>query len=62
MSQKTYIANDESLKSFADLNYLDLAKHESIWKNMIDTHPFNQAVNAIAIYNKSYLLCFFFFS
>jgi hypothetical protein len=24
---------------------------------MIDTHPFNQAVNAIAIYNKSYLLC-----
>lgn len=45
MSQNTYISNDEPLKSYTDLNYIDLSKHETIWKNIVDSHPFNQTVN-----------------
>ena len=45
MSQNTYISNDEPLKSYTDLNYIHLSKHETIWKNIVDSHPFNQAVN-----------------
>ncbi|KAG1145676.1 hypothetical protein G6F37_005268 [Rhizopus arrhizus] len=44
MSQNTYISNDEPLKSYTDLNYIHLSKHETIWKNIVDSHPFNQAL------------------
>lgn len=44
MSEKSYLTNAESLKSYTDLNYLDLDEHETLWKKIIDTHSFNQAV------------------
>lgn len=45
MANKSYLPNNEAVKSYADLNYLDLNKHENVWKNIIDSHPFNQAVS-----------------
>lgn len=45
MSEKTYLPNDEPLKSYADINYLDLDQHQHIWKHIIDSHPFNRAVS-----------------
>ncbi|KAL9537069.1 hypothetical protein MBANPS3_012113 [Mucor bainieri] len=44
MSEKTYLPNDEPLKSYADVNYLDLDQHQHIWKHIIDSHPFNRAL------------------
>lgn len=44
MSEKSYLVNHEAIKSYVDLNYVDLEAHQHIWKNIIDTHPFNQAV------------------
>lgn len=44
MSEKTYLPNDEPLKSYSDINYLDLDQHQHIWKRIIDSHPFNQSV------------------
>ncbi|CEP17497.1 hypothetical protein [Parasitella parasitica] len=51
MSGKTYLPKDEPLKSHADINYLDLDQHQHIWKQVIDSHPFNQA---LAIFLPSY--------
>lgn len=45
MSEKTYLPNDEPLKSYSDINYLDLDQHQHIWKRIIDSHPFNRAVS-----------------
>lgn len=45
MSEKSYLASVDSTKSYADLNYIDLNAHQHIWKNIIDAHPFNQAVS-----------------
>lgn len=44
MAEKSYMTNHDSVKSFTNLNYLNLDTHENIWKNIIDSHPFNQAV------------------
>lgn len=41
--------NHEQVKSYTDLNYVDLNKHEAIWKNIIDSHPFNQAVSTLIL-------------
>ncbi|GAA5803679.1 hypothetical protein HPULCUR_009162 [Helicostylum pulchrum] len=44
MAEKSYMTNHDSVKSFTNLNYVDLNTHEKIWKNIIDSHAFNQAV------------------
>lgn len=44
MAEKSYMTNHDPVKSFTNLNYVDLNTHEKIWKNIIDSHPFNQAV------------------
>jgi hypothetical protein len=67
MSEKTYLPNDEPLKSYSDINYLDLEQHQHIWKRIIDSHPFNQSVKIhkhelITITKLTYfasLLCFY---
>jgi hypothetical protein len=70
MSEKSYLVNHEPIKSYTDLNYVHLNSHEHVWKNIIDTHPFNQAVrntrtekNAIKtqLLNDFFFFFFFFF-
>lgn len=61
MSEKSYITNYDPIKSFVNLNLVNLNTHETIWKNVIDSHPFNQAVRKEESYSKTILLISYFF-
>lgn len=54
MAEKSYLTNHDAIKSYTDLNHVDLNVHGHIWKNIIDSHPFNQAVSLM--WNNTHLL------